>query len=539
MKTTKINTRFGKLIPVLSEMEKQEMQAYHAVYKKHVKAFSAKALEELKDHPAFGKIVTDTPPEVHEANSRLSLSLQEAAILLDDWLPYIEYQVGQGIGYAKMGLDFSAWYEIVAMFRKFLVPFLLEEYGEGPSFLNALNGMNRFMDIAMGIIGEAYMEEKNSIILNTSNRLSSIFEAVSDMIFMLDVEEPGKYRFSSINKAFEKITGYAPEEIIGKYAPEIIPPDSRDFVLNKYRQAIETKSVIRWEHKTRYPNNTVTGEVSITPFFDENGNCYRLLGTVHDITELKEQQAELSRLNEQLEDIVRQRTKQLEAVNKELESFTYSVSHDLRAPLRAINGYSEILKEDYSEKLDSEGKRFMNIISANARRMGKLIDDLLTFSRLGRAEMKTMAIDMNRLVQSVMKEINEFTPHHATVRIGRLHPVEGDYNMLVQVMLNLISNAIKYSSRKEAPVVEIASELEDGEVIFSVKDNGAGFDMAYAGKLFGVFQRLHTQEEFEGTGVGLALVHQIVTKHGGRVWAHGEVDKGAEFYFSLNHNHIS
>lgn len=221
------------------------------------------------------------------------------------------------------------------------------------------------------------------------------------------------------------------------------------------------------------------------------------------------------------------------AVNKELDSFSYSVSHDLKTPLRVIRGFAQILKEDYETKLDEEGRRIIEAIGDNAKNMGILIDQLLAFSRLGRKELRKKEIDMNELANKVLIELNKSITHHAKINIGKLHRIEGDSRLIEQVMHNLISNAIKYSSKKENPVVEIYSKEKNDEVIFSVKDNGAGFDMKYYDKLFGVFQRLHKQNEFEGAGVGLSIIQRIITKHGGKVWAEGKVGEGATFSFSL------
>lgn len=223
----------------------------------------------------------------------------------------------------------------------------------------------------------------------------------------------------------------------------------------------------------------------------------------------------------------------LSELNRELEAFTYSVSHDLRAPLRAVNGYSEMLNEDYGDKLDDEAKRIIENIRHYTRKMGILIDDLLTFSRLGRKELQMRDIDMNELAGSVIAEIKKQGIGNTEITTGRLHPVKADYSLIYQVMLNLISNAVKYSSKKPEPRVEISSVESKGEIIFSIKDNGAGFDMNYADKLFGVFQRLHSQEEFEGTGVGLAMVQRIISRHKGRIWAEGKVNEGATFFFTL------
>ena len=226
--------------------------------------------------------------------------------------------------------------------------------------------------------------------------------------------------------------------------------------------------------------------------------------------------------------------RQLEAVNKELESFSYSVSHDLRAPLRSIMGYSKAIVEDYAEKLDAEGNRLLQIVLQNAARMNTLIDDLLEFSRLSKKEVSKAALNMNELVQNILTDLHRSPGHHAKIHLDHLESAKADHSLIRQVWINLISNAIKYSSKKTTPEITIGSYRNDeDDIIFYVKDNGAGFDMNYANKLFHVFQRLHGVAEFEGTGVGLAIVHRIISRHGGKVWAEGVVNEGASFFFSL------
>jgi two-component system sensor kinase len=231
---------------------------------------------------------------------------------------------------------------------------------------------------------------------------------------------------------------------------------------------------------------------------------------------------------------LRQHTAQLEAANKELEAFSYSVSHDLRAPLRAIDGFSRVILEDYTDKLDDEGKRYLNIIGSNTKKMGQLIDDLLVFSRLGRQEIRVSEMDMGELAKAVSDELKLIIPErkiHFTIK--PLSPIHGDQAMIRQVFVNLLSNAVKFTRPKENATIEVGGEREGNENIYYVKDNGVGFDMQYVNKLFGVFQRLHSSEEFEGTGVGLAIVQRIIHRHGGRVWAEGKVGEGATFYFTL------
>jgi len=245
-------------------------------------------------------------------------------------------------------------------------------------------------------------------------------------------------------------------------------------------------------------------------------------------------EAEISRLNAELEARVEQRTHELKAANEELESFSYSISHDLRAPLRAIEGYSAMVVEDYSQSLDDEGRRFISVIRANAQKMGDLIDDMLAFSRLSRNEIRMQTVDMRELAESVVQELA--TPEisaKVNISVGAMDKVFGDASMLRQVWMNLISNAIKFTLPKEGGVIEAGSGIRDNQRFFFVKDNGVGFDMKYSSKLFNVFQRLHSQQDFEGTGVGLAIVRRIVERHGGRVSAEAMPDEGATFSFTI------
>ncbi|MBS1212844.1 MAG: domain S-box protein, partial [Proteobacteria bacterium] len=271
-----------------------------------------------------------------------------------------------------------------------------------------------------------------------------------------------------------------------------------------------------------------------TALRDENGQIAGFVGLAYDLTERKRAQEEVRQLNRDLEQRVIERTADLEAANKELESFSYSVSHDLRAPLRAIDGFSRMLAKKYGEALDEEGQRLINVVRDNAVRMAQLIDDLLQFSRTSRREMALAAVDMAALAREVFDELREAVPERNIVlRLGDLPPASGDRAMVRQVFVNLLSNAIKFTSPRSEAIIEIDGAVEGQENTYRVTDNGVGFDMQYVDKLFGVFQRLHGTDEFEGTGIGLAIVKRIVDRHGGRVWAESTLGEGASLYFTL------
>jgi len=362
--------------------------------------------------------------------------------------------------------------------------------------------------------------------------LRAVIDLLPDGIYLKDPDS----RFLIVNRALARRLGKeSAAEVLGLRDEELFPPQAAaDYRADEL--AVLAGAEIREKEETvAFPNGEkLTILTTKVPFRNSQGAITGVLGTGHDITVRILAEQQIQKLNEELEQRVEERTAQLAAANKELEAFAYSVSHDLRAPLRSIDGFTRILTEDYAGVLDAEGHRVCGVILNNTRRMGQLIDDLLTFSRFGRTEMQWRPIDMEALARTAFHELK--TPEKRgpiDIRVGPMPAAVGDPNLLRQVWINLLSNAVKFTGKREQAVIEVGGESRGRESVYWVRDNGVGFDMQYTAKLFGVFERLHSQKEFEGTGVGLAIVQRVIHRHGGRVWAEAAVDRGATFSFSL------
>ena len=367
------------------------------------------------------------------------------------------------------------------------------------------------------------------ILRKRDERFRQVAENAGEWIWEVDIN--GLYTYAS--PAVEKILGYEPEEIIGiKHFYDFFAPDVQEefkkiaFEIFDKKEALKN-FISQYVHRN---GNLIFLETSASPVLDDKGNLLGYRGVDKDITERKQAEEEIKRLNEDLN----RRALELEAVNKEIESFSYSVSHDLRAPLRAVDGFSRILLQDYVDKLDDEGKRLLHIIHGNTQRMGELIDDLLALSRIGRKDIELSDTDMDKLAKAVCNEIKAANNDRKfQFDIKPLPPALGDSGMIRQVFFNFLFNALKFTKHRENAIIEVGGYVDGSENVYYVKDNGVGFDMRYKDKLFGAFQRLHSEKEFEGSGIGLAIVQRIINRHGGRIWAEGKVDEGATFYFTL------
>ncbi|CAN5917303.1 hypothetical protein BH11MYX3_BH11MYX3_06320 [soil metagenome] len=380
--------------------------------------------------------------------------------------------------------------------------------------------------IANARLGEQLRESEairtaQQVAVRANRFLDAVIEHIPDMVF---VKDAARLEFTRLNRAGEELLGVSRADLIGKTDYDLFPPAEAEFFQAKDRETLNNKRLVDIPEE---PINTANGprwlHTKKVPILDDDGTPLYLLGISQDITERKRADTELQRA-----------TEQAERVSKELEAFSYSVAHDLRAPLRGIDGFSQALLEDYADKLDAAGRRYLDRVRESAQRMALLIDDLLALSKVTRSELNVRHVDLSALAQASVAALQRAEPERAfEIVIEPGLTTEADPRMLAIALDNLFGNAWKFTSKVASPRIELFALTRDGQRAFAVRDNGAGFDMQYASKLFGVFQRLHTEAEFPGTGIGLATVARIIHRHRGQVSAEGAPGSGATFFFTL------
>jgi PAS domain S-box-containing protein len=389
------------------------------------------------------------------------------------------------------------------------------------------------MTVALGVLRlRRELRERRQLIVDVEQSRKFFQSMIESIPLLVYVKRAQDLRIVQMNAASEAITGLPPDAFIGKNSDDMVSPERALNYNRKDLAALSGQGVHDSQDEiVQMKDNTVrTLHTRRIVIRDANERPAYLLSIAEDITDQLAAEKQISSLNADLA----QKNLSLEMSNKELESFSYSVSHDLRSPLRAIGSFAQMLEEDYADRLDAEGMRYLGIVRSSTARMNLLIDDLLMYARFGRQALRPSKIMTAALVHEAVRDATQGVGGELpVVNIGALPDCFGDRAVIRQVWNNLISNAIKYSSKRSPARIEVWGESDGRSNIFHVRDNGAGFDMRYYDKLFGVFQRLHSEGEFSGTGVGLAIVQRVVIRHGGRVWGEAEVDKGACFHFSL------
>ena len=374
------------------------------------------------------------------------------------------------------------------------------------------------------------LRERTSEVLEVNRFLDSMIEHIPTAVYIKDAKQ---LRYVRVNSAEEQLTGISREDMVGKSVHDLFGQEEADR-FTAQDQRVLASGIIEDIPEDRFFSHSKGMRLLHTrkvPVFGEAAEPTHVLGISQDITQKKE----LEKVIADLHSALQVRADDLEATNKSLESFTSAASHDLRSPLSVIGGYAGLLEKNYADRLDEKGLHYLSVIGKRVKSMARLIDDLLSFSRLSLREVQKTDVDMNGLVAQVVADLPVSGPgvNKPAIQLGMLPSAPADTGLLRQVWVNLLSNAVKYSRHTASPLIEVSGRIEGAEAVYTVRDNGAGFNMDHSGKLFEVFERLHTDQDFEGTGVGLATVRRVVTRHGGRVWAEGVVDQGAVFHFAL------
>lgn len=377
---------------------------------------------------------------------------------------------------------------------------------------------------------EKKVEERTQELEESREQYRRIVETAQEGIWTMDTTN----NITFVNAKMCELLGYTPEEMIGKSLFTFVDAESQSAAMThreKYRQGIKHQYEFKFRRKE---GSDLYALISAAPLLDDSGEYVGVLDMIADITARRQAEEEILKLNAELEQRVIERTAQLSAVNRELEAFSYSVSHDLRAPLRTLDGFSLALLEDYADRLDDEGQNYLKRIRTGSQRMSEIIEALLNLARISRAELQMKQVNLSEIVRSIETEmIEQHSMRQVEFIVQDGLEVRGDEKMLRVALTNLLNNAWKFTRKQDHPRIEFGLTQHDGKPAYFVRDNGVGFDMVHADKLFGAFQRLHHLTEFEGTGVGLATVARIIHLHGGDIWAHSTLNAGAAFYFTL------
>jgi len=505
---------------------------FWAVYEQRFGEFPDTAFDVAMRHPEFAPVLrSDSAAQLARQGLR-SRMLMRSAIVDGDWEPYIAEMQAIGVRCAELGVGYAGLHAVVRVFQQRIIPALVDAYAATPARLSAaLAAMVELLEFGLALVVEQYAETRHrdhteALRRNLEDRFRALAAATPDAIVTADHRGTITY----VNHATEALFGRPAGELVGQPLTTLMPERLREPHRAGLARYLATRQARLLGKTLEMPALAAGGveiaiEMSITTW-DARGEP-SFAAIIRDISERKRIEATLEERTHQLEE----RTRQLEDANRELEAFSYSVAHDLRAPLRGMGGFSRVLLEDHAARLDGEVVGYLTKIQTSVRRMGDLIDALLGLSRLSRGELRRQRIDLSRIAHSVVAQLAAADPHRVvelTIEDGLT--ATADARLVRTLLENLIGNAWKFTSKLAAAEITVGGI--DGRTYY-VRDNGAGFDMVQAGKLFSPFERLHTADEFPGTGIGLATVQRIVHRHGGKIWVKAKVNGGATFFFTL------
>jgi PAS domain S-box-containing protein len=515
--------------PNFSESDIEALKTYFEFNKRYYKEVNAELRADLASDPVFGPLLKMQTPEQQEAQSARSLEMQRAAIFENKWKDYSDDLVQQGTMYARMNISYMDWYKLIKQYKDHLIPHLKKDFPDAGTTIAYLDGLTKFLDYAMYGIAEAYFTEKNNIIKSREEQFRAIFENSADNISVVD----RNLKILNINRV-SLTSSYKKEDIIGKNILDLQSmPEERTELQDIIDRVFRAKTSLFFDATRIVDGERKYFSSSVSPIFDAKGEVENVVFISRDVTAQKKAELETRNMNTILEKKVNERTEELKQTNEELEQFAYVASHDLQEPLRNITNYVGLLEKNAKNDFSEETQGYMKVIVKSAQRMKVLIKDLLNFSRIGR-DRKTEKVDCNKVVADLLSGIEAtIQANHARIKTESLPVIDSNETEIKQLFQNLVTNAIKFKKEGMDPEIRISCESKTGEWEFSVADNGIGIDEEYLDKIFLIFQRLHTESEYPGTGIGLATCKKIAELNGGRIWVASRPGKGSTFYFTI------
>ncbi len=517
------------------------LRSYNLFMEKNYSQISKEIRVALEKEPEFDFIQNSLSIEENDQQVIFNRKLESDAILKNKWRAYVDFLEEQGIGFARAGVQFSDWYKLTSLYRDLTTSMLVSAYdSDSRTVTLVMDGLHKILDLGIRVITESYFAEKHSLIDKLKEQkedsklgrdeneicFQELIENCPDHILMVD----RKYRLQYINRVLSE---YKVEEVIGANVLDFQSPDGKKILRNAIDHVFKTGQTTIYEIETPLPTGTRHYTSSAAPVF-KNSKVVSVAVISRDTTERVQAEQKVARLNHELEKRDIKRSETMYSMIKDLESFTYSVSHDLRTPVRAIDGFAKILRQRLEGRMDEKEAHYLSCVLEGSKKMGILIDDLLAFSRMGRIETRFTNFSLELLFQQVFRDL---TVNSDSTRINffmeSLPEIQGDRELLKLAICHMLGNALKYSSKRKKSIVRVKCKEKADVFEIEIRDNGVGFEMEYLHKVFEIFQRLHTDDEFEGSGVGLAIVKKVIDRHGGEVRISSKLGKGTKIYFSL------